>query len=50
MPDLTVADSSPIISFARAKKLHLINKYELIATGFRTTPELIKETLQKAEE
>lgn len=26
MPDLTVADSSPIISFARAKKLHLIQK------------------------
>ncbi|MBI4596554.1 MAG: hypothetical protein HY730_09315 [Candidatus Tectomicrobia bacterium] len=107
MPDLTVADSSPIISFARAKKLHLIQKVcneiiippavydeivvrgkgkpgaeeikiaswitvkkprnqieieklgrqfdrgeldELIASGFRTTPELIKETLQKAGE
>ena len=26
MPDLTVSDSSPVISFARAKKLHLIQK------------------------
>lgn len=26
MPDLIVADSSPLISFARAKKLHLLQK------------------------
>jgi len=40
MAGLIVADSSPIISFARAKKLHLI----------RDVYELIRDSLQNAGE